>query len=424
MLFWFLGIFFVLLLIGIPVAFCLGVTMLILVVTQTSLSPIIVAQQLVIGADNFTLMAIPFFMLAAEFMSGGDITRRLVAFVSALIGWIRGGLALVNIGASMLMAGLSGSSVADASMMSSMLIPPMKEQGYDADFSAAVTATSSTIGIIIPPSIPMIVLGFVTQTSVVRLFFGGLIPGILMGFSLMGIAYAISSVRKYPRAALSSLNTIVRTFLQSFWALLLPVFVLGGILTGIVTVTEASVVAAVYAFICARFIYRRLTWKSAFRALVTASVVSATVLFIVTTAAGVAWLLTSARVPQILAMQMQSLTASPLVFLLLVNLFLLVVGAVMDLTPALLILGPILFPIAVQYGLNPIHFGVVMVTNLALGLVTPPVGSCLYLTVGFAQCSVTRIIKATLPFLAAQIAVLLLITYVPPLVTWLPGIIR
>lgn len=423
MLFWFLGIFFALLLIGIPVAFCLGVTMLILVVTQTSLSQIIVAQQLVIGADNFTLMAIPFFMLAAEFMSGGDITRRLVALVTALMGWIRGGLALVNIGASMLMAGLSGSSVADAAMMSSMLIPAMKEQGYDADFAAAVTATSSTVGIIIPPSIPMIVLGFVTQTSVVRLFFGGLIPGVLIGVSLLTVAYVISKIRSYPRAGGSSIREIMRTVLNSFWALLLPVFVLGGILFGVVTVTEASVVAAVYAFVVAKFIYRKLTWKAFYRSLVNASVVSATVLFIVTTAAGVAWLLTSARVPQILAMQLQALTSSPLVFLLLVNVFLLVVGAVMDLTPALLILGPILFPIAVQYGLNPIHFGVVMVTNLALGLVTPPVGSCLYLTVGFAGCSVTRIIRASLPFLIAQIVVLLLITYVPPLVTWLPGLL-
>lgn len=423
MLFWFLGIFFALLIIGIPVAFSLGTTMLILVVTQTSLSQIIVAQQLVIGADNFTLMAIPFFMLAAEFMSGGDITRRLVKLVTALMGWIRGGLALVNIGASMLMAGLSGSSVADAAMMSSMLIPPMKEQGYDPEFAAAVTATSSTVGIIIPPSIPMIVLGFVTQTSVVRLFFGGLIPGILVGVSLLLVAYITSKIRSYPRAGASSIRQILHALLESFWALLLPVFVLGGILFGVVTVTEASVVAAVYAFLVAKFIYRKLTWKGAYRCLVQASVVSATVLFIVTTAAGVAWLLTSARVPQTLAMQLQSLTTNPLVFLLLVNVFLLIVGSVMDLTPALLILGPILFPIALQYSLNPIHFGVVMVSNLALGLVTPPVGSCLYLTVGFAGCSVTKIIKATMPFLAAQIAVLLLITYIPSLVTWLPSLL-
>jgi TRAP-type C4-dicarboxylate transport system, large permease component len=204
---------------------------------------------------------------------------------------------------------------------------------------------------------------------------------------------------------------------------LLPVFVLGGILFGIVTVTEASVVAAVYAFLVATFVYRKLTWKTFYRSLVNASIVSATVLFIVATAAGVAWVLTSAQVPQTLARQLQALTASPLVFLLLANIFLLIVGAVMDLTPALLILGPILFPIAIQYGLSPIHFGVVMVTNLAIGLVTPPVGSCLYLTVGFAGCSVTKIIRASFPFLAAQILVLLLITYLPPLVTWLPGLL-
>ena len=424
MLFWFLGYFFACLLIGIPVAFSLGITMLILVVTQTSLAPIIVAQQLVIGADNYALMAIPFFMLAAEFMSGGDITRKLVKLVTALIGWVRGGLAMVNIGASMLMAGLSGSSVADAAMMSSMLIPPMKEQGYDSDFSAAVTATSSTIGIIIPPSIPMIVLGFITQTSVVSLFFGGIIPGLFMGIALMATAYVISKRKNYPRAAMPSVKQIFISLRESFWALLLPLFVMGGILFGIVTVTEASVVAVVYAFLVAKFIYKKLTWKAAYRSLISASIISATVMFIVTTASGVAWLLTSARVPHVLAAQLQSVTSNPFLFLLIVNVFLLIVGAVMDLTPALLILGPILFPIAMQYGIDPIHFGIIMVFNLALGLVTPPVGSCLYLTVGFAKCSVVKIIRATMPFLAAQVIILLLITYVPFFVTWIPNLLR
>lgn len=424
MLFWFLGLFFLFLAIGVPVAFGLGITMLILVVTQTNLAPLIVAQQLVIGADNAALMAIPFFMLAAEFMSGGDITKRLVRLVTSLIGWIRGGLAMVNIGASMLMAGLSGSSVADASMMSSMLIPPMKEQGYDADFSAAVTATSSTLGIIIPPSIPMIVLGFITQTSVISLFLGGIIPGILMGIALMVVAYIISKKRNYPKEKFPTMKEIGSNIKSSFLALLLPIIVMGGILLGIVTVTEASVLAVVYAFIIAKFVYKKLSWKMMINSLITAAILSGTVMFIVTTASGVAWLLTSARVPHNLATQIQSVTTNPILFLLIVNVFLLIVGAVMDLTPALLILGPILFPIALQYGIDPIHFGIILVFNLALGLVTPPVGSCLYLTVGFAKVSITRIIVATLPFLAVQILILLLITYVPPLVTWIPNMLR
>ena len=420
---WFFLFFFIMLAVGVPVAFSLGATMVLLLVTQTPLPLLLVPQQMIIGADNFALIAIPFFMFAAELMSSGGITRRIVAFVNGVIGWITGGLALVNIGASMLMAGLSGSAVADAAMMSSMLIPAMKEKGYDPEYAAGVTAASSTIGVIIPPSIPMIVLGFVAEISVIRLFLGGLIPGVLVGGAMMAVAYVTSKIKKYPREPWIGIKELLVRLKATIWALFLPIIVLGGIIGGVFTVTEASTIAVVYALVVSAFIYRELTWKRLYQAMVRASLTSAMVMMIVSTAVGVAWLLTYARVPQNLALSLQALTTNPLVFLLLANVLLLVIGAVMDLTAALLVMGPILMPIAIQYGLSPIHFGVVMVINLAIGLVTPPVGSCLYLTVPFAGVPVSKVIRGTTPFLIAEIAVLLLVTYVPWLITYLPSLL-
>ena len=422
MIFWFLGFLFLFLVLGIPVALALGLTMLSIMLAQTNLPLFLIPQQLTIGADNYALMAIPFFMLAGEFMTAGGITRRLVDFVIALIGWVRGGLALVNVGSSMLMAGLSGSSVADASLQGSMLIPAMKEKGYSSQFSAAVTAVSSTIGVIIPPSIPMIVLGIVTGIDVVMLFLGGVIPGLLIGAALLVVAWVMSVLRGYPAEAWTGMGEVVRTVGRTFWALLLPVIILGGILGGVFTVVEASVVAVVYAFVIARFVYRDMSWRECYRCFIRAAILSGVVMFIVATASGTAWILTSERVPHELAGMLAGLTADPLVFLILSMAFLLLVGAVMDLTPALLLLGPILLPVAVSYGIDPIHFGVLMVINLAIGLVTPPVGSCLYLCAGIARTPVERVIYVLLPFLLAEVAVLLLVVLVPGTVLWIPSL--
>ena len=422
MILWFLGFLFLFLLLGIPVALALGLTMLAIMLAQTSLPLFVIPQQFTIGADNYALMAIPFFMLAGEFMSAGGITRRLVDFVIAVIGWMRGGLALVNVGASMLMAGLSGSSVADASLQGSMLIPAMKEKGYPAEFSAAVTAVSSTIGVIIPPSIPMIVLGIITGTDVVLLFLGGVMPGLLIGLALLVMAWGLSVLRHYPAEPWAGLRDIARTFSRTIWALLLPVIILGGILGGVFTVVEASVIAVVYSFLVARFVYRDMSWRECYRCFIRAAVLSGVVMFIVATASGTAWILTSERVPHELAGTLAGLTAEPLVFLILSMGFLLVVGAVMDLTPALLILGPILLPVAVSYGIDPVHFGVLMVINLAIGLVTPPVGGCLYVCTGIAKVPVERTVVVLLPFLAAEVAVLLLVVLVPGTVLWIPSL--
>lgn len=420
----FLGVFFLFLTLGIPVAFSLGGTMVILVVFKSSLPLMIISQQMIIGADNFTLIAIPFFMLAAELMGCGGIAHRLIGFVSALVGWIRGGLALVNVGTNMVMAGLSGSSVADAALTSSFFIPTMVQRGYSAGFSAALTAASSVMGIVIPPSIPMILVGLIASQSVISLFLGGVIPGLLIGIFLMGVAYTQAVRRGYPAEARVPLGEIWRRLRETIWATLYPVVIIGGILGGVFTLTEASVVAVVYALLVGKFVYRELTLRGIYTSMVNAATTASLIMFIVATASGVAWFLNSERVPQMIATFLAGLTTNPIVFMLIVNLFLLVVGCVMDLTPALLILGPILYPVSQQFGIDPIYFGVVLVTNLAIGLVTPPIGSCLYIATGVARVPVSSVIRETWPFLAAMIVVLFLITLFPPLITWLPTALR
>lgn len=420
----FLGVFFLLLALGLPVALSLGSTMMVLVVTKSSLPLMIVPQQMIIGADNFTLIAIPFFMLSAELMGGGGIAQRLIDFVSSVVGWIRGGLALVNVGTNMVLAGLSGSSVADAALTSSFFIPVMKKRGYAADFSAALTASASVMGIIIPPSIPMILLGLIASQSVLSLFLGGVVPGVLIGLALMGVSYSVARRRGYPAESWVGLREMWRRLRTTIWATLYPVLIIGGILGGVFTLTEASVVAVVYALVVGKFVYRELTLKVIYRSMVSASLTASLVMFIAATASGVAWFLNSERVPQMIASFLTGLTQSPMMFMVIVNIFLLVVGCVMDLTPALLILGPILYPVSQRYGIDPIYFGVVMVTNLAIGLVTPPVGNCLYIATGVAKLPLTDVIREAWRFLAALIAILFLVTFFPALITWLPNTLR
>ncbi len=424
MLFSFLAILGVLLALGMPVAFGLGLAMLVLLVVHTEMPLVLLPHQMLTGADNYSLIAVPFFMLAAEIMGVGGITRRIIEFFVAVIGWIRGGLALVNVGASMVMASFSGSSVADASMIGSIMIPAMKSRGYSADFAAAVTAVASTLGVIIPPSIPMIVLGFITGNSVLQMFFGGLIPGVLIGSALLIMVYILARVTGAPVEPRQPVRVILRRARETGWALLLPIIVVGGLRLGVFTVTESSVFAVAYALFVAGIVYRELTWRDIYDSGVRAAVTSSVVMFIVASATGSAWLLSSEQVPQALAQAMAGITNSPAIFLAISVVFLLLVGMVIDLTPALLILGPILVPIAVEFGMDPIHFCVIMVIALAYGLVTPPIGTCLYLCAGIAQTSVARVIVQTLPLLVAAIVVLGVIAVFPPLVTWLPSHLR
>lgn len=420
----FLAVFFFLRAVGIPVGFSLGSTMVFLVIFKSTLPLMIVSQQMIIGADNFTLIAIPFFILAAELMGCGGIAHRLIDFVNSVVGWIRGGLGLVNVGTNMVLAGLSGSSVADAALTSSFFIPTMVKRGYGPAFSAALTAAASVMGINIPPSIPMILLGLITGQSVLSLFLGGVVPGVLIGLSLMVVTYRVARKRGYPAESRVPLREVWRRFRATLWATLYPVIIIGGIVGGVFTLTEASVVAVVYALVVGRLVYRELTLKGLYTSMVNAATTASIIMFIVATASGVAWFLNSERVPQMIAAFLSQLTKNPMIFMLIINVFLLVVGSVMDLTPALLILGPILCPVSKLYGIDPIYFGVVMVTNLAIGLVTPPVGNCLYIATAVAKVPVTEVIVEIWPFLIALVAVLLLITFFPFLITWLPTALK
>ena len=421
---WFLAVFFFLLAAGIPVGFSLGSTMVFLVVFKSSLPLMIVSQQMIIGADIFTLIAIPFFILAAELMGCGGIANRLIDFVNSLVGWIRGGLGLVNVGTNMVLAGLSGSSVADAALTSSFFIPTMIKRGYGPAFSGALTAAASVMGIIIPPSIPMILLGLISGESVLSLFLGGVVPGMLIGLSLMIVTYRVAVKRGYPAESRVPLREVWRRFRATIWATLYPVLIIGGILSGVFTLTEASVVAVVYALVVGSVVYRELTFKGLYTSMVNAATTASIIMFIVATATGVAWFLNSERVPQMIAAFLSQLTKDPLIFMIIINVFLLIVGCVMDLTPALLILGPILYPVSKLFAIDPIYFGVVMVTNLAIGLITPPVGTCLYIATAVAKVPVTRVIAEIWPFLIALVCVLFLITFFPSLITWLPMVLR
>ena len=409
---------------GMPVAFALGMTFLVLVWWLTELPLILLAQQIMVGADNYALVAIPFFMFAAEIMAAGGITRRIIAALMALIGWVRGGLAMANVGASTAMASFSGSAVADASMVGSVMIPSMKERGYPPPTAAAVTASSSVLGVIIPPSIPMIVLGFITGTSVLDMFLGGLLPGLLIAAGLILAAWWVCRRQGVPADDRLGGAAIRAALRDALWALGLPVIVVGGIRFGVFTVVESSVIAVAYALIVAALVYRELTLRALCRAAVNAATTSAVVMLIVAAATGSAWLMASEQVPQTIALQMSQITENPVVFLLIAVGFLLMVGMVIDLTPALLILGPILMPVAVSFGISPVHFAVVMVVALAFGLVTPPVGTCLYITASIARTSALSVVRAVLPFLAVMALTLLIIVLVPGLSTWLPATLR
>ncbi|MBS3967779.1 MAG: TRAP transporter large permease [Truepera sp.] len=420
----FLIVLFLVLATGMPVAFALGLTFLVLVRFLTDLPLILLPHQIMVGADNYSLVAIPFFMFAATIMAAGGITRRIVAALMALIGRVRGGLAITNVGASIVNGSFSGSAVADASMIGSIMIPPMKERGYSAPTAAAVTATSSVLGVIIPPSIPMIVLGAITGTSVLDMFMGGILPGLLIGVALIFAAWWVSCREGVPRGERLPGRAIRAALRDAMWALGLPIIVVGGIRLGVFTVVESSVIAVAYALIVSGLIYRELTPGKLYRAAADAAVTSAVVMLIVAAATGSAWLMASEQVPQTIAAQMSQVTDNPVVFMLIAVGFLLAVGMVIDLTPALLILGPILMPVAIGYGISPIHFAVVMVVTLAFGLVTPPVGTCLYLTASIARTSAVSVIRASLPLLAVMLVALLLIALVPGLSTWIPTAMR
>jgi tripartite ATP-independent transporter DctM subunit len=415
--------FAVLLTIGVPVAYSIGLasmfTMLVGIMPLPAVTTL--AQRMATGLDSFALLAIPFFVLAGQFMNRGGIAVRLVDFAKTLVGVLPGGLAYVNILACMLFGAISGSAVAAASAIGGFMGPRMAKEGYDRAFGAAVNITSSTTGMIIPPSNILIVYSLASGgVSIAALFVAGYLPGILLGLCLMVVAGYMAWRRGYPTAGGSTLGQIAQKFLRALPSLLLLFIVIGGIVGGVFTATEASAIAVVYTAVLAMLVYREVKPKDLPTMLLDTACTTAVVMILIGTSTGMSWVMSYENIPQAVSEAMLSVSSNPVVVLLLINLILLVVGTFMDMTPAVLIFTPIFLPVVTKLGMDPIHFGIVMVTNLCLGLCTPPVGSVLFVGCGVAGVSIDKVLRPMLPLFVAMLLALLVITYWPGLSLWLP----
>jgi tripartite ATP-independent transporter DctM subunit len=414
--------FAVLLALGVPVAFCIGIatvlTMLLTIMPDPSVTTM--AQRMATGLDSFTLLAIPFFILAGQIMNRGGIARRLIDFARAILGMLPGGLAHVNIMAAMLFGAISGSAAAAASAIGGVMTPRMKEEGYDRDYAAAVNITSATTGLIIPPSNILIIYSMASGgVSIAALFLAGYLPGLVVGLSLMLVAGVLAKRRGYRSAARIDVGIAAKAFVSAVPSLLLLVVVMGGIIAGIFTATEAAAVAVLYALVLA-FIYREIGVKDMPQILLESASTTAVVMLLIATSIGMSWILSYENIPQNVAQAMVALTDNKILILLMINLILLGVGIFMDMTPAVLIFTPIFLPVVTALGIDPTHFGIIMVLNLCIGLCTPPVGSVLFIGCGVAQTSIASVVKPLLPLFFAMIIALMIVTYIPAISLALP----
>ena len=416
------SVFFACLVIGVPVAIALGASSIIYMVLS-GIPIVAVPQKMYAGMDVFVLLCIPGFILAGNLMNGGGITERIIRFATALVGWIRGGLGLTNIAGSMLFAGISGTAVADAASIGGVMIPGMQRAGYTGPFAAAITAAASTVGPIIPPSVPMIIVGSLTGISVGRMFMAGAIPGLLLGFAMMVTCYVIARRNAFPREAWKGFGELWSAFLDAFWALLMTALIIGGLLSGLVTPTETAVVACLYAIVVGLFIYRGLTLKSIVTIIIDSSISSAGILILVGFANVFGWILAAEQIPQEISTAVLSVTHDQFLIILMINLLLLFVGMFMETIAALIILFPPLLSVAQAAGIDPVHFATFAVLNLMIGLTTPPVGVCLFVCANLARVSLSKVVKAIVPFLITNLIILALVSYIPFLSTWLPNAI-
>ena len=415
------GVLIILLFIGVPIGFSLMLSSFAYILVEGNISLLVMTQKFVAGVNNFTLLAVPFFILAGNFMNSSGITDRIFNFAKAIVGHIPGGLAHANVLASIFFSGMSGTAVADSGGLGAIEIKAMRADGYDDEFSAAVTAASSTIGPIIPPSVPMVIYAMISNASVAALFAAGIIPGILMGVSLMILIYFYSLRRKYPRHPRVGLVGILKAFLSALPPLITPLIIVGGILGGIFTPTEAGAVAVVYSLFLGIFVYHTLDLKIIKKVIIHSAYTTASVMLLLMGSALFAWVLTIERIPVIFGSYFLSIVQGNYVlFLLMVNIILLFIGCLLEPTAAMLILMPIFLPICNSLGVNLVHFGLIVVLNLMIGLLTPPVGLVLNVIAGLVKIPFERIFIATLPFLVPLIIVLLLITYFPGLVLFIP----
>ena len=416
------AVMFTLLFLGIPIAVALGLASLAYIALE-GLPDVLLIHRMIGGVDSFPLLAIPFFILAGHLMNSGGITTRIFALARALVGWAPGGLGHVNIGASVIFAGMSGAAVADAGGLGNIEIRAMREAGYDTDFSVGVTAASSTIGPIIPPSLPLVIYGVLASVSIGQLFVAGLIPGLLLALALMVMVALYARRRGYPRDSRIDFCRIWVAFKAAFLPLLTPVIIVGGIVSGVFTPTEAAIAAVCYALFLGVFVYRSLGWRHIVRVSMDTIETSAAVLMIVASATVFAWILTANQVATLLGDALLGLTESPHILLLLMMAMVLVIGLFMETIAAITILVPVLLPIAVEVGIDPVHLGILLILNLMLGLLTPPVGMVLFVLSDISGVSFERCVRATVPFLVPLVIVLLLIVFFPGIALWLPGLL-
>jgi C4-dicarboxylate transporter DctM subunit len=413
----------ILLLIGVPIAISLGLSGLTYMLTASDDSPIVIAQKLFDTMEHTTLLAIPFFVLSSHFLTSGGVSARLIDFAKAMVGWMRGGLAMAGVVSCMLFAAISGSSPATVVAIGSILIPGMINAGYDKRYAVGVIATSGSLGILIPPSIPMIVYADAVEESVGKMFIAGILPGLLMTSFLLIATWFVAKRRNMPREAWHGFKHLFKCFLRSFWGLLLIVIVVGGIYGGVFTPTEAAATAAVYSAFIALFVHRDMKFSDVPKVMLDAAKMTAVLMFIIACAMIFAHVLTEARIPQDLAQSVLSQNPSPYTFLLMVNVILWFAGDFMEPSAILLIMAPLFHPIATGLGIDPIHLGIIMTTNMEVGMITPPVGLNLYVAAGLTGMSLVEVTKAAVPWMLVLIAALLVITYVPWLSLFLVGLL-
>ena len=417
-----IGLFFLIMILGVPIAFSLALSAIITVVITGNFTVTAIIHRMVSFASSYTLLAIPFFILAAKLMNTGGITRRIFRVASAWVGSIPGGLGHSNVLASLIFSGMSGSAVADAGGLGQIEVNAMKKDGFDSDFSAAVTCASATIGPIIPPSIPIVVYGMMTEVSVGSLFIGGIIPGLLLAVATSILIYIISIKRKYPIQTFSWKEVYIASK-DAFFSLLTPVIIIGGIWTGVFSPTEAAAMASCYAFFLSVIVYREINLKDVYISIAETVRDSAGIMLIICGAAAFSWLVAMFGFTQWFSNALSSLTDNKYIILLFLNIIFLLIGMFMEALAAMTITIPFLVPVMSSFDIDPVHLGIVLVLNLMIGLSTPPVGTSLFISAKIADIAIERVYKAILPFLIPLILVLFLITYMPNLVTWLPNLV-
>ncbi|OCP02767.1 MULTISPECIES: TRAP transporter large permease [unclassified Ensifer] len=419
------GVFTLLMFIGMPIAFCLGIASF-ATVLYLGLPPVVVFQQLNSGMNVFAMMAIPFFIFAGDLMVRGGIANRLIRFAAGLVGHLRGGLGQVNIVASTLFGGISGSAVADASAVGGLMIPQMAKRGYDRDYAVNVTVNAAIIALMIPPSHNMILYSIAAggNVSVADLFTAGIIPGLLLALALMVTAYIVARRRGYPAEPFPGFSKVFYYLLASFPGIVLIGIIFGGVRSGVFTATESSCIAVLYAFLVAMLVYRELDWTGFVKAVMGAVRTTAMVLLVIGMAASFGWLMAFLQVQALMISAIGAISENPIIVLLVINVILLILGTFMDMAPMVIICTPVLLPVVKAFGIDPVHFGVVMILNAGIGLNTPPVGTVLFVGCAVGGISIREAMRTIWPFFGASIAVLMAVTYIPALSLWLPSVFK